>query len=319
MIENLNELPEMKTVPFILGPTGIGKTEISLELVEKFPIEIISADSRQIYRYINIGTAKPSPEILKKVKHHFIDHLDPGEYFSAGMFEREAREIISQLLISDILPVVVGGSGFYIRALTDGLSEIEATDPDVRDQLLKKLEEVGIEKLHDELTIVDPDLSHQLKVKDKQRILRGLEVYYISGKPLSQLQLIKPAPPDFQPLLIGLNANRQFLYNKINRRVDEMISSGLVEEVRELQNRGYSEKDNALNTVGYKEILEHFDGKHDFDTMIDRIKMNSRRYAKRQLTWFRRDNRIVWFNIDEYPDKDLMVKDILSLITDTLG
>jgi tRNA dimethylallyltransferase len=309
----------MKTVPFILGPTGIGKTEISIKLLEKYPIEIISADSRQIYQYMDIGTAKPSPEILKKVKHHFIDHLNPSEYFSAGMFEREARKIISRLLKSDILPVVVGGSGFYIRALTDGLSEIAATDPEIRDQLLKKLDEVGIEKLYKELTTVDPDLSHQLKVKDKQRILRGLEVYYISGQPLSQLQLIKPAPPDFQSLLIGLNANRQFLYNKINRRVDEMISAGLVEEVRELQKKGYSEKDNALNTVGYKEIFEHFDGKHDFDTMVDRIKMNSRRYAKRQLTWFRRDKRIVWFNIDDYPDKDHVVKDILSLITNTLG
>jgi tRNA dimethylallyltransferase len=304
----------MKTVPFILGPTGIGKTEISLKLAEHLPIEIISADSRQIYRYLDIGTAKPPLDILKMVKHHFIDHLLPTEYFSAGMFGREARKIINELLMSEKIPLVVGGSGFYVQALIDGFSEIEVTDQSIRQKLDKRLENLGTKELHEELMSVDPDLARTIKLKDKQRILRGLEVFYATGQTLSQLQRNKPKSADFEPILIGLNANRQLLYDRINKRVDQMLAMGLIDEVNQLKKMGLTEKDNALNTVGYKEVLDHQNGKFDFDTMVEKIKTNSRRYAKRQLTWFRKDGRIVWLNIDEFETNEDLTNQILSLI-----
>jgi tRNA dimethylallyltransferase len=288
----------MKVVPVILGPTGIGKTEISLHIADKIPLEIISADSRQIYRLLDIGTAKPATEILQKIPHHFINHLDPSEYYSAGMFGRDARTVISHIIGCGNMPLVVGGSGFYIQALIDGLSEIEVPDQKVRKSLRKRLETEGIGNLYDELGTVDPELAKRLELKDKQRILRGLEVYHTFKRPLSELQLQKPLPAAFESIQIGINAERQYLYERINKRVDHMIKEGLVEEVSRLRSLGYSEKDNALNTVGYKEVFEHLNGDLDFETMVEKIKMNSRRYAKRQLTWFKKDKRICWYQLD---------------------
>jgi len=299
LTENLNVLLDMNIVPFLVGPTGIGKTTISLIIAEKLPIEIVSADSRQIYRYMDIGTAKPSSEILNKIAHHFIDYLSPDEYFSAGMYGREAKKKINQIFKFNKIPLVVGGSGFYIQALIDGLSEIEVSDQDLREDLRERLENEGVESLYKELETVDPQLANKIKLKDKQRILRGLEVYYATGSPLSQLQLNKPKPANFSPLLIGLDAEREWLYKKINERVDEMIKLGLVGEVKNLKDKGFSIKNNALNTVGYKEVFQYLNDNLEFDEMIETIKMNTRRYAKRQITWFRRDNRIKWLNIDK--------------------
>jgi tRNA dimethylallyltransferase len=311
LIENLNVLLEMKTVSFILGPTGIGKTEISLLLADKLPVEIISADSRQIYRYLNIGTAKPSKEVLGQVKHHFIDHVSPTDYYSAGMFGREARKIGDLIFESGKMPLVVGGSGFYIQALIDGFSEINVADQGIRDRLEKRLDDLGLDTLYKELVSVDPDLANNLKPGDKQRIVRGLEVFYAAGTPLSQLQQTKAKPADFKSVMIGLNADRELLYERINSRVDEMITIGLVDEVKQLKKRGLTEKVNALNTVGYKEVFDYLNGKFDLDEMKDKIKMNSRRYAKRQLTWFRKDSRIIWFNIDEFQNKADLIEKIL--------
>jgi tRNA dimethylallyltransferase len=303
----------MNAVPFFVGPTGIGKTEISIQIAKNLPVEIISADSRQIYRLLNIGTAKPSPETLLRIPHHFIDYLSPDQYFSAGMYGREARKKITQLFENKIIPLVVGGSGFYIQALIDGLSEIDGTDQTVRLELRQRLENEGVERLHKELESVDPDLAKNIKIKDWQRVLRGLEVYYVSGIPLSRLQLQKPIPADFNPVLIGLEANRDFLYNKINNRVDEMIKVGLIDEVRQLKEMGFSEKNNALNTVGYKEVFEYLDNNLQFDEMVEKIKINSRRYAKRQLTWFRKDSRIKWVKIDDFEKMQDVVDQIIGI------
>ena len=302
----------MNIVPFLVGPTGVGKTEISLHLAEELPIEIVSADSRQIYRFLDIGTAKPSPEILQKTKHHFIDYLSPDEYFNAGMYSREARTTIRQIFENNKIPLVVGGSGFYIQALIDGLSEIEAIDQIIRGDLRKRLENEGVEALYKELESVDPNLIKKIKLKDRQRILRGLEVFYATGNPLSQMQLNKPDPADFIPMLIGLDAEREWLYDKINMRVDEMIKKGLVDEVRQLKDKGFSEKDNALNTVGYREVFKHLEDKLEFDAMVEKIKINSRRYAKRQLTWFRRDDRIKWLKIDGFDKIEDLTEQILD-------
>jgi tRNA dimethylallyltransferase len=304
----------MNTVPFILGPTAIGKTEISLQLEKHFPIEIISADSRQIYKYLDIGTAKPSKDILKRIKHHFIDHLFPDDYYSAGMFGREARKVIEQVFGDGKVPVVVGGSGFYIQALIDGLSDIKSSDTDVRKALRRKLEKSGLDILYAELKSVDPELAISIKMQDKQRILRGLEVYYSTGIPMSNLQLQAPSPANFKAILIGLTADREFLYEKINNRVDEMISDGLVDEVKKLQQNGFNIENNALNTVGYKEVFDYLDGKIDHDMMIETIKKNSRRYAKRQMTWFKRDDRIIWFKIDKNTQTENLTMRILTHI-----
>lgn len=304
----------MNKVPVIVGPTGIGKTEVSLRLAENFPIEIISADSRQIYKFLDIGTAKPKPGILEKITHHFIDQLSPVETYSAGVFGRDARDLIHRLLKESKLPVVVGGSGFYIQALIDGLSEIDSVDPSIREQLQNRLNKEGIERLHDELSSVDPFLAEKTKNSDKQRVLRGLEVYYSLGIPLSQIQSQKPIPADFRFIMIGLNSRRELLYEKINKRVDQMIEMGLVNEVRGLKELGYTEELNALNTVGYKEVFEHLKGNFDFDTMVEKIKMHTRRYAKRQLTWFKRDKRIRWFNLDDYEDSENLITTIIEYI-----
>jgi tRNA dimethylallyltransferase len=312
LTENLKELSKMQLVPFLVGPTGVGKTEISIQIAQNISVEIISADSRQIYKFLNIGTAKPPPEILMKIPHHFIDYLSPDEYFSAGMYGREARSIINQILERKVIPLVVGGSGFYIQALIDGLSEIDISDHTIREDLGQRLENEGVEVLHKELKSVDPDLAKKIKMKDRQRITRGLEVYYATGKPLSKLQLNKPNPANFKPILIGLEAERKFLYHKINSRVDEMIQNGLVDEIRQLRDKGLSEKDNALNTVGYKEVFDYLNNIIEFDEMVEKIKINSRRYAKRQLTWFKRDNRITWMKIDEYDAIENIVNDILE-------
>jgi tRNA dimethylallyltransferase len=309
----------MNTVPIILGPTGIGKTEISLQLAKHLPIEIISADSRQIYKFMDIGTAKPSPHVLKKIRHHFIDHLSPADFYSAGMFGREARQVVKQLFRENKMPVVVGGSGFYIQALIDGLSDIESSNPEVREVLRKKMETSGLATLYEELKSVDPDLAVSINMQDKQRILRGLEVYYSTGIPLSRLQLQKPIPADFQSILIGITADRQLLYQRINNRVDKMISNGLVEEVKKLRMNGFNKENNALNTVGYKEVFDYLDGIYDRDKMIEKIKINSRRYAKRQMTWFRRDDRIIWFNKDEKSHKEDLANRILTLIKQTIN
>ena len=304
----------MKSVPIILGPTGIGKTEISLHIANKIPFEIISADSRQIYRHLDIGTAKPPEDILNKVKHHFINYLNPDEYYSAGMFGRDARKIIDQVLDHGKMPLVVGGSGFYIQALVDGLSDIEVADQELRKKLLRRLEKEGIDVLYEELKSVDPDLAKNIIINDKQRILRGLEVYQSYNQPLSKLQLQRPLPANFEPIFIGIVADRQKLYKRINQRVDKMLASGLIEEVQRIMELGYTEKYNALNSVGYSEVFDHLNGKCDFTTMVEKIKMNTRRYAKRQLTWFKRDKRINWYNIDDYNQYNDMIQDIQSQI-----
>jgi tRNA dimethylallyltransferase len=292
----------MKVVPFLVGPTGIGKTILSIHLAQKLPVEIISADSRQVYHDLDIGTAKPTRQILNKIPHHFIDYLSPETDFSAGMFGRAARKVIKQIFNRDLIPLVVGGSGFYIQALIDGLSEITVRDESIRHALKDRVMKEGIDNLYHELFGVDPDLAKKLQKKDKQRIVRGLEVYYASGHRLSELQTIKAEKADFKPFMIGLKAERQYLYSMINLRVDLMIEKGLIEEVASLKAKGFSREINALNTVGYKEVFDYLDNRINYESMIINIKINSRHYAKRQLTWFQRDKRISWISIDEKSD-----------------
>ena len=309
----------MKVVPIIVGPTGVGKTEISVLLSKYLPVEIISADSRQIYRYLDIGTAKPDKKLLMQIPHHFIDALDPSEEFNAGRFEHEARSVIDQVFERMRVPLVVGGSGFYINALIDGLPDIVEVGGEMRVNLKKRLAVEGVEKLYEELQQVDPDLARKLAVKDKQRIIRGLEVYYASGSRLSRMQTRPQRAANFKPLMIGLTADREVLYGRINRRVDVMLETGLVAEVQKLSNLGLTPDLNALNTVGYKEVYDYLSGATTYEEMTEEIKKNSRRYAKRQLTWFRRDKRIQWLEINTPGDVETTARRILDIYKNGLS
>ena len=301
-----------RKVLFILGPTAIGKTSISVEIAKQIDGEIISADSRQIYKYFNIGTAKPSEENLLEVKHWFIDELEPDEDFSAGQFGELARERVDDILSRKKTPIVVGGSGLYVRALKDGLHEGDVKDDRVREALRKRLDEEGAEDLYDDLKKMDPVGAAKIHENDVQRILRLMEVYLVAGKPLNELQKkISPAA-NFESFMFGLIMPREKLYERINKRVDEMIENGLIAEVANIRVKGYLPSLNSLNTVGYKEVFQYFDGSLSFDEMVDKIKMDSRRYAKRQLTWFKADDKIEWFDVSTDKEKEKVIEKIVS-------
>jgi tRNA dimethylallyltransferase len=295
----------------LVGPTGIGKTAVALEIARITDVEIISADSRQIYKYLNIGTAKPSTDELQATPHHFIDILDPSIPYSAGQFAREARIVMDQIIHRKKLPLIAGGAGFYIQALIDGLSAIDISTDTERARLKERWGAGESDAIFDELRAVDPQSAAHLKKNDKQRIIRALEVYLAGKKRLSDLHKIKPLAAEFRVLMFGLMADRSSLYKRINDRVDEMLRQGLIDEVKGLVQMGYDQRLNALNTVGYKEVFEYLDHKLSYEQMVGEIKKNSRRYAKRQLTWFRRDNRIQWLDTSRYPSACELAEQII--------
>ncbi|MFZ1322955.1 MAG: tRNA (adenosine(37)-N6)-dimethylallyltransferase MiaA [Ignavibacteria bacterium] len=289
----------MKKVLAIVGPTASGKTSLSLEVAEKLSGEIISADSRQVYKNIPVATAQPSKDDLKRVKHYFINELELSEEFSAGQFGIKGREIISNIFDRGKLPVITGGSGLYIRSLIDGLFEIDSKSDEIREKLYSDIEKHGEEYLYNELKNIDPDTFEKIPKGKHRRVIRALEVYYATGKKMSDLQNEKPEI-NFQTVQIGLMYDRKILYERINSRVDEMLSNGLIDEVKKLLESGYHYKNNySVDTVGIKEVIKYLEGEYDLEYMKDQIKQNSRRYAKRQLTWFRNDKRIHWINMEK--------------------
>lgn len=304
-------------VPIIVGPTAVGKTALALDLASKLAVEIVSADSRQVYRYLDIGTAKPTPAERAAVRHHFIDIRDPDQYFSAGEYGREARACIRQLCAAGVQPVVVGGSGFYLRALVDGLFAPEISDLDTKERIRKQIGQNGLAAVYQELTRLDPDSAQRIHPNDEQRIVRALEVYALTGKPISSYQAGTEEPADFTPIFIGLDRERQALYRRIEDRVDEMIAAGLVPEVEALRRRGFSSELNSLQTVGYQEIFSYLNGQLTLPQAIELIKQNSRRYAKRQLTWFRRDARVRWFDLSQV--ELTAVSDLVLVLLGTSG
>lgn len=284
---------------FLIGPTAVGKTELSLELASRFSADIVSADSRQIYRYMDIGTAKPTPEERRRVPHHFIDIRNPDQPYSAGEFGREARHCITDLLRRGRGVWVVGGSGFYLQALVSGLFAPQVSDPQVKEKWRQAIREQGREAVYAYLQRVDPETHDRLHVNDTQRIVRALEVYELSGRPISCFRTGEEQPADFTPLYIGLDRSRPSLYQRIESRVDHMLESGLLEEVRALQERGWDARLNALRTVGYEEVFSFFHGQIDYARMVQLIKQNSRNYAKRQGTWFRKIPNVTWFDLEQ--------------------
>jgi tRNA dimethylallyltransferase len=288
------------SVLLIVGPTAVGKTEVSLELAKLVDSEIVSADSRQVYKYMDIGTAKPTEGQRAQVRHHFIDVKYPDEYYSAGQYGREARDCIEEILSRRKLPVVVGGSGLYIRALVDGVFEPKVSDVKIKSELKRQTAVIGISAMYERLKSVDPVTADRLHASDTQRILRALEVYEITGQPFSVFLENNPKPANFRPVFFGLTLERGKLYSKIEARVEKMFADGFLDEVKELKSRGYESNLNALQTVGYKEAFLFLEGRIDFAEMVDLIKQKSRNYAKRQMTWFRKDPRIHWVDVGAF-------------------
>jgi len=304
-----------KKIIVITGPTASGKTKLSIELAEKFKSEIINADSRQLYRFMDIGTAKPTTEERNRIYHHFIDCINPDEHFDAGMFGKNGREIIDNLLLNQKIPIVVGGSGLYIKSLVDGLFEGPKQDLTIRKELERRIEKYGIESLLLELKQTDPELTENILHKNKHRIIRAMEVYYITGKSITTLHKENKMKTYFYPVIFGLHCERKELYKKIDARVFEMINYGLLKEVKNLLNMGFSKDLKAFQTVGYKEPIDYIDNKISYETMISQIQQYSRNYAKRQLTWFRADERIHW--LDTKTDKEQLIEIIIKMFEES--
>lgn len=290
------KLIQDKTVIAIAGATASGKTDLSIALSEYLPIEIISSDSRQVYKYLDIGTAKPSKDELSKVIHHKIDFLEPDSYYSAGQYAKECTPLIDELFAQNKIPVIVGGSGLYIKALCEGMFD-DGLDTDysaVREQLEAQLAEEGLDLLYSELMQIDP-VSAQLYVeKNPRRIIRALEYYYTHGIPLSTAQKQFDAKRSFNTLYFAIDWDRQILYDRINRRTHIMWGDGLVQETENVLNMGYTASLNSLNTVGYKETIDYINGEISEDKAIELIQQHTRNYAKRQITWFKKIPNINW-------------------------
>lgn len=281
----------------IVGPTAVGKTALCIDLAKVLKTEIASADSRQFYKEMSIGTAKPTEEELSQVRHHFVGDRSVKDEFSAGKFEKEAIEIIEELHKSKEAVIMTGGSGLYIDAVLNGFNEMPEIVPEIRQNLNSKFEKEGLNVLLDALKEADPVYYETVDKGNPYRVIRGLEVYLSSGKPFSTFRTGEKKLRNFNVIKIGLDRYREELYERINKRVDIMMSQGLLEEVKALE--AFREKQ-ALQTVGYKEIFDHLNGLTTLDEAVELIKRNTRRYAKRQMTWFRRDNEIKWFHPDDF-------------------
>lgn len=277
----------------LTGPTGIGKTDLSINIASQLHTEIISCDSRQMYRELQIGAAPPSAEQLAMVKHHFIGNLSITDYYSAGRFELDAIKLLDNLFIKYDKVLMVGGSGMYIDAIVQGIDDLPTANPEIRSQIMQRLETEGIETLRTELKNLDPDYYETGDIVNPKRVLKALEVIAQTGKTYSSQRTGQAKQRPFDIVMVGLTMERQQLYNRIDSRVDTMLEAGLEAEARNLYKYKHL---NSLNTVGYKEFFGYFDGEYDFDEAVRLIKRNSRRYAKKQMTWFNRYQQMHWFN-----------------------
>lgn len=283
----------------IVGPTGIGKTSLSLKLASYFEADIISADSRQFYKEIPIGTAAPTATELNVAKHHFIHHKSIKDSYSVGTFEKDANAQIEQSHLLNQVVIMVGGSGLYVDAVIKGFDDFPDVNPEIRTELNQELDTHGIEALQKELKELDPESYDSIALKNPHRLIRALEICRGTKLPYSSFLNKKKTKKSFKTISIGIKAERSLIYERINNRVDQMIESGLLEEVKAVfEHRTL----NALNTVGYKELFHYFDGEWTLDFAISEIKKNSRRFAKRQLTWFQKNKKTKWFDYDTNPE-----------------
>lgn len=287
----------MQTLVVVTGPTGVGKTETCIRLATHYGAHILNADSRQLYRGMEIGTAAPTLEQRSQVPHHFVGTLDVESYYSASRYEEDVLHLLSHELRDFPLSILSGGSMMYIDAVCDGIDDIPTIDDDTRALLKEKLAREGLDRLCEELRLLDPSYYQIVDRKNTRRVVHALEICYMTGLPYSHFRTRQPKSRPFHIIKIGLTREREELYARINRRVDDMIAAGLVEEARRLL--PYREH-NALNTVGYKEMFLYLDGTYTLEEAIERMKGNTRRYCRKQLTWLKRDSRIRWFHPDDY-------------------
>lgn len=283
----------MKTLICIVGPTASGKTALGIELANYFNTEIISADSRQFFKEMEIGTAKPSVHELSQAIHHFVNNKSIAENYDAGQFELDALKVIEEIFKNKDIAILCGGSGLYIKAVCEGFDEMPIISEEIRSRLNEEFEKEGIAGLLEKLQNCDPEYFDKVDKNNPQRVIRALEVFESSGVPYSSFRTAKAKPRDFKVLKIGLEWPREELYDRINVRMDSMLENGLLDEVKSLI--PFKHK-NALQTVGYSEIFDFLDGKSDWAETVRLLKQNSRRYAKRQMTWFKRDTETQWFH-----------------------
>ncbi|MBU3854284.1 MAG: tRNA (adenosine(37)-N6)-dimethylallyltransferase MiaA [Candidatus Paraprevotella stercoravium] len=288
-----------KNLIVLVGPTGVGKTETSLKLAEYFRAPIINADSRQIYKGMTIGTAAPTEEDRKRVTHFGVQFLNPGDYYSAAQFELDVMQLLEELFLKHDYVVLSGGSMMYIDAVCNGIDDIPTVDAETRKMMLERYEKEGLEPLVRELRILDPEYYRIVDLKNPKRVIHALEICYMTGKPYSSFRTNKKKERPFRIIKIGLKRDREILYERINNRVTKMLEDGLEDEVKALlPYRG----SNALNTVGYKEMFAYLDGKMTYDEAADKIRQNSRIYSRKQMTWFKRDEQIQWFEPEQVQD-----------------
>ncbi|MBQ7553433.1 MAG: tRNA (adenosine(37)-N6)-dimethylallyltransferase MiaA [Bacteroidaceae bacterium] len=297
----------MKSLVVLLGPTAVGKTELSLELAEMMQTEIISADSRQIYADLKIGTAAPTPEQLTRVKHHFIGTLQLADYYSAAQYADEVLSLLDNIFLTHDNVLMTGGSMMYIDAVCQGIDDIPTVDEETREMMWRKYEEVGLGGLQRELRLLDPEYYSAVDLKNHKRLIHALEICYMTGKTFTSFRQRKKAVRPFNIIKIGLNRERPELFGRINRRVDQMMSDGMLEEARQVY--PYRQL-NSLNTVGYKELFKYLDGEWTLDEAIEKIKRNTRVYAKKQLTWFKKDTSIHWFHPEQKQEIKTLLNDI---------
>ncbi len=285
-----------KTLIVITGPTAVGKTALCLDLAQHFGIPIINADSRQIYKELKIGTASPTDEQLAKVKHYFVGTLSLNDYYSASLFEQQTMEILEREFAKSDYALMAGGSMMYIDAVCDGIDDIPTVDDVTRETLKSRLANEGLETLVEELRHLDPEYYEIVDKQNPRRVVHGLEICLMTGKTYTSFRKREKKQRPFRIIKIGLNRDREELYNRINLRVDQMMDEGLLDEARNLYPMRHM---NALNTVGYKEMFAYLDGKWTLEEAVERIKGNTRRYARKQLTWYKKDEQIRWFHPNE--------------------
>ena len=293
------------TLIVIAGPTASGKTAAAIQLAQHFNTVVVSADSRQFFREMSVGTAKPSAAELAAAPHYFINSHSITESFSVGDFERECLVLLEELFQKHKVVVLAGGSGLYIKAICEGFDEVPTADPEIRERLNTELSDNGLTALQERLKLVDPVYYNEVDISNPQRVIRAIEVYESSGRTFSSYRTAKTNKRSFNIIKLGLDMPRAVLYDRINRRVDTMVTNGLIEEVESLLPYRHL---NALNTVGYSEIFDFYDGNTDLPTAIAMIKQNTRRFAKRQMTWFRKDEGIIWVEALGEGLKDNMLK-----------
>ena len=289
----------MNTLVVLIGPTAVGKTDTSIAIAEHFGCPIISSDSRQMYSGMEIGTAMPGKHELERCKHYFVGQLTPGDYYSAAKYEEDVMSLLAREFKEHPVMLMSGGSMMYIDAVCKGIDDIPTVDEDTRAMVLAKYENEGLEQLAAELRLLDPEYYNEADIKNPKRVMHALEICYMTGKTYSSFRKRETKERPFRIIKVGLQRNREELYDRINRRVDMMIEQGLVEEVKKFEHLKYH---NSLNTVGYKEIFKYLDGEWTLPFAIEKIKQNTRIYSRKQVTWYRKDEEIAWFhpdNVDE--------------------